>query len=88
MSIGSFMSFATLLYKRLRGAAPDVRALVIAHVRDAQDTGLIPLGMRADDGGQSYVWLLFDRSKLTLAERERVIRDRTPSGVRIRTLDL
>src|SRR5688572_30892575 len=78
LAIGSFMSFATLLYRKLRGAAPDVRTLVLAHIKEAQDTGLIPLGMRTDDGGPSYVWLLFDRSRLTLAERERFIRDRTP----------
>lgn len=88
MSIGSFMSFATLLYKKLRGAEPGVRALVLAHIKEVQDTGLIPLGMRTDDGGPSYVWLLFDRSRLTLADRERHIQERTPPGARTRTIDL
>jgi hypothetical protein len=88
MSISTIMSFATLLYKKLRGAEPGVRTLVMAYIKEAQDTGLVPLGMRTDDGGPSYVWLLFDRSKLTLANRERHVRERTPPGVRTRTIDL
>lgn len=88
MAIGSLMSFATHLYKKLRAAPPDVRALILSHIKNAQDTGLVPLGMRTDDGEPAYVWLLFDRSRLTLEERERHIRAWTPPGVRIRTIDV
>lgn len=88
MGLGSLLTFATLLAKKLRGAAHDARAVVHACIKEAQDTGLIPLGMRDDDGGPAYVWLLFDRSRLTLAERERHVQTKTPSGVRIRTIEI
>lgn len=80
MALSSLMSFATLLYRKLRGAAPDVRAIAHACIKDAQDSGMIPLGMRPEAGRQAYVWLLFDRTRLTLAERERYVRERTPPG--------
>ena len=87
MALSSLMSFATLLYRKLRGAAPDVRAIAHACIKDAQDSGMIPLGMRPEAGHQTYVWLLFDRTRLTLAERERYVREHTPSGVTSRVID-
>lgn len=88
MGLASLLSFATLLSKKLRSAPHDARALVLDCIKEAQDTGLIPLGMRSDDGGPAYVWLLFDRSRLTLGERERHIRSKTPAGVRVRTIEI
>ncbi len=88
MAIGSLMSFATLLYRKLRSAPAGTKTLVLACIKDVQDSGLIPLGMRTDDGGPSYIWLLFDRSRLSLEERERYVRARTPPGIRVRTIDV
>ena len=88
MGLGSLMTFVTLLLKKLRSAAPEDRAVVKGAIKEAQDTGLIPLGTRSDDGGPAYVWLLFDRSRLTLGERERYVRAKTPLGVRTRTIEI
>ena len=88
MGLGSLLAFATLLAKKLRAAPHDARTVVHACIKEAQDSGLIPLGMRDDDGGPAYVWLLFDRSRLTLAEREQHVRAKTPAGVRIRTIEI
>jgi len=88
MGLASLLSLATTLSKKLRSAPHDVRSLVLACIKEIQETGLIPLGLRSDDGGPAYVWLLFDRSCLTLEERERHIRAKTPAGTRVRTIEV
>lgn len=88
MAFSSLMSFAALLYRKLRNAAPEVRAIATACIRDVQDSGMMPLGMRPEAGRQAYVWLLFDRSRLTLAERERYVHERTPPGAKAHVIDV
>jgi hypothetical protein len=88
MGLASLLSFATMLSKKLRSAPHDVRTLILACIDEVRETGLIPLGLRSDDGGPAYVWLLFDRSRLTLEERERYVRAKTPPGVRTRTIEI
>ena len=82
MSLRSLLSLATLLYKKLRSAQPDERATVMAFIREARDSGMVPLGMRPDHDRFAYVWLVFDESRLTLNERERYVLERTPPVVR------
>jgi hypothetical protein len=82
------MTFALLLLKKLINADSTTRSQVAASLREIKDTGLIPLGMRSDGGMPEYVWLLFDRSRLTITERMRHVSAKTPPGVRTRTIEI
>ena len=86
--MANMMTLALSLLAKLRNADPTIRDQLTAYFKEMKDTGLIPLGMHSDDGGPAYVWLLYDRSRLTLAQRERHVKAKSPPGVRIRTIEI
>ncbi len=82
--MGNLMFFAAFLYKKLRDADREKRDKLRPFLRDVQESGAIPLGMRPDADGDAYWWVVYEPARFASAEAmERSLRARTPPGVRM-----
>jgi hypothetical protein len=77
---GGLLPIVTDLYRRWMRTDAGTRRELQSLCDESLATGLAQLGVRRRGATQEYVWLLFDSSKLTDAERQRHIADLTPAG--------
>ncbi len=84
------ISLVTRMYKQVQAAEPRARNRLIAIVREARDSGVIPLGMRKTDGGNDvYLWLIFDRTHFASnAVLVTYLRERSPAGANIDVIEI
>lgn len=84
------ISLVTKLYKQVQGAEPVVRDRLIAIVREARDSGVVPLGVRKGVGGNDvYLWLIFDRKHFpSNTALVMYLRERTPAGMTVDVVEI
>lgn len=85
-----YLSFIKGIYDRLMAAPDAARSRVMTRLREARDTGVMPIGLEKTVGGTDrLLWLVFDPTKFASAAALDVhLRARTPAGLDFATIVL